>query len=321
MADYKVNELCIVGNPSCNWGFNSARMCFIARPSDIEFQLEEDIISTILKERNYETYVALQNIDPGNFAFCTKICSKIISSHFCIVILNQSKHDKNNSIKIPNPNVHFEYGLMLAFHKHVIPIQKENESLPFNIYPIDTLKYRPDNFKQKVENAIDDAILRFKTNLPPGKSIGIASDIIKYFSFKGMRYSDTFLEPMRTIYSFGSMYGFDLFDGATGIVFFGFFSEEEAKEIVIRTKFLINNIDTAYQKIQSHYSSKSDIDRIRRTLDEISIELLVSETSPKENMFNLVEEYQTSIRKIPVQFHKPSDIDTLIKKEYDKIIL
>lgn len=37
-------------------------------PATPEFQLEEDILTQILADRNYETYVALQHIDPGNLA-------------------------------------------------------------------------------------------------------------------------------------------------------------------------------------------------------------------------------------------------------------
>ena len=114
MPEYKVNEECIIGLPACGYGFNSSRMCFIARPADKEFQLEEDILTQVLSDRNYETYVALQRIDPGNLAFCTKICSKIIISHFCIVLLNESQHTGHPNIKIPNPNVQFEYGMMRA---------------------------------------------------------------------------------------------------------------------------------------------------------------------------------------------------------------
>lgn len=191
MAEYKINEKCIVGLPSCGYGFGSSRLCFIARPADGEFQLEEDVLTQLLAERTYETYVALQRIDPGNFAFCTKICSKIITSQFCIVILNNSRHGEYANVKIPNPNVHLEYGMMLSFHKHVIPMQRETEILAFNIYPIDTIKYSPENFKNKAAAAIDDAILRFSTKEPPGRPIGAASDVLKYFGFKGMRYSDT----------------------------------------------------------------------------------------------------------------------------------
>ena len=240
MAEYKVNERCIIGMPSCGYGFGSARMCFIARPADGEFQFEEDLLRQMLTDRNYETYVALQQIDPGNFAFCTKICSKIISCHFCIVLLNRSTHAQNEAVKIPNPNVHLEYGMMLSFHKHIIPMQKESETLPFNIYPLDTLKYRPDNFKKKTESAIDDAIMRFKMQEPPGRPIGPASDVFKYMSFRGLRYTDVQQPDSRAIFQLGSMHGFNLFDGIDEIVFFGYFLEEEVREIVVRVKFLLN---------------------------------------------------------------------------------
>ncbi|MCD4768881.1 MAG: hypothetical protein K8R35_01775, partial [Bacteroidales bacterium] len=78
------------------------------------------------------------DIEPAKLAFCTKICSKIISSQFCIVIIND---DLKDDTKIPNANVHMEYGLMLGFHKYVIPFQREEEDLAFNVSGLDTVKY------------------------------------------------------------------------------------------------------------------------------------------------------------------------------------
>ena len=85
-------------------------MAFIATPSDEEFSLELEILQTLLSDKDYEAYIALQQVDPAKLAFCTKICSKIITSQFCIVPLNSSTHREHPDIKIPNPNVHMEYG-------------------------------------------------------------------------------------------------------------------------------------------------------------------------------------------------------------------
>ena len=116
-------------------------MAFIAAPADEEFSLELEVIQQVLKEREYEAYIALKRLAAGKFAFCTKICSKIITSQFCIVLLNSSKHTKHAKVKIPNPNVHMEYGLMLGFKKHIIPFQRQGEDLAFNIRPLDTILY------------------------------------------------------------------------------------------------------------------------------------------------------------------------------------
>jgi len=76
MADAKINDSCIIGIPTCGYAFNSSRMAFIAAPSDDDFRLELDILVELLKQKEYEAYIAVQNLDPGKFAFCTKICSK-----------------------------------------------------------------------------------------------------------------------------------------------------------------------------------------------------------------------------------------------------
>jgi hypothetical protein len=76
------------------------------------------------------------------------------------VLLNASQHREKNSVRIPNPNVHLEYGMMLAFHKYVIPFQREGDSLAFNIHPLDTVKYTPGNLRALADRAINDAILR-----------------------------------------------------------------------------------------------------------------------------------------------------------------
>jgi hypothetical protein len=131
MAEAKINEQCIIGIPACGYAFNSTRMTFIAAPADEEFQLELDILGQILSDKEYEAYVALQNLDPARLSFCSKICSKIIQSQFCIILLNYSLHYSNPSIRIPNPNVHLEYGLMLAFHKYIIPMQKRRRHTCF----------------------------------------------------------------------------------------------------------------------------------------------------------------------------------------------
>jgi hypothetical protein len=294
-------------------------MCFFARPADAEFQLFEDVLQQLLKERNYETYVAMQNIDPGNFAFCTKICSKIITSHFCVILLNNSRHAENQEIKIPNPNVHLEYGMMLSFHKHIIPMQHESESLAFNIYPIDTVKYRNDNFKDKAESAIDDVILRVKTGEPPGRPIGPASDVLKYMSFRGLRFSDIESDDMtRTVFNLGAIHGFNLFDGPEEIVFFGYFHQEEPREIAVRVKFLLNNIILGYKRSQEQ-KDESFQELGRKFLGMVRIEVLIPEEANGDKMATKIDKFQPEIRKIPVAIRKPTDIEQEVRSQYEQI--
>ncbi len=317
MSDIKSNEQCIIGMPSCGYGFDSARMCFIARPADPEFQLEEDILTQILSERNYDTYVALQQIDPGNLAFCTKICSKIITSRFCIVLLNPSKHAQHPDIKISNPNVHLEYGMMLSFHKHVIPMQRSAEDLPFNIYPIDTVKYEPDTFKTKAEEAIVDAILRFETKEPPGRPIGSADDALKYFAFSGLRYTPITSDDARVVYSLGQAQGFNLFDGKDELVFFGYFHELEPTEIGVRIRILLQNIEIGRARIASAEASPQK-DAASKLFTKIRVEVLVPEDCDRDGLEAALSEFQPSVP-VPTKFLTAAEIKQIVQAEYERM--
>jgi hypothetical protein len=178
-----INEKCIIGLPTCGYAFSSSRMAFIATPADEEFSLEIDVLNSLLEDKGYEAYVALRNIDPGKFAFCTKICSKIITSQFCIVLLNSSAHRDHPQVKIPNPNVHMEYGLMLAFRKHVLPFERRGDSLAFNIQPLDTLLYTKGEFRKIADQAIDSAILAVGTTARPTRALASTDPNIKISSF------------------------------------------------------------------------------------------------------------------------------------------
>ena len=119
---------------------------------------------------------------PGQSAFCQKICSKIITSQFCIVLLNED--DKNGQL-IPNANVNMEYGLMLGFNKFLIPFQRESHSLPFNVAGLDTVKYNNNDFAVKATNAIDIAI--YKTRQDHASST-TPNQLIELFFYPRRRY-------------------------------------------------------------------------------------------------------------------------------------
>ena len=208
--------------------------------------------------------------------------------------------------------------MMLSFHKHVIPIQKESEKLPFNIYPIDTIKYTPGNFKEKTQEAIDDAILRFTTKEPPGRPIGSSSDILNYFAFKGLRYSDISDKDTIALFRLGDLHGFNLFDGENKIVYFGYFHKDEPREIIVRVRFLINNLNIAFSRIlESDHSEGKEL--AERVMGQITIEVLVPESTNINVMESTIKDYQQSIRNVPVLLHKLPDISEFVKTEFEKI--
>jgi predicted nucleotide-binding protein len=149
------NEICIIGLPRCDFVFSSNRTCFIAYGFE-ESALAMTVLRNLLKERGIETIEAGGALAPAQNAFCSKICSKIITSQFCIVLLN-NKEDAGQ--EIPNANVNMEYGLMLGFNKYVIPFQRNSQTLPFNVAGLDTIKYDDRDFERKAATAIDQAII------------------------------------------------------------------------------------------------------------------------------------------------------------------
>ena len=147
--------------------FSSTRTCFIAYGLK-NSPLEVSVLRQLLEDRGIQAIEAGGFLAPGQNAFCAKICSKIITAHFCIVLIN---HDEADGREIPNANVNMEYGLMLGFNKYVLPFQRDSQKLPFNVAGLDTTKYNNSDFEHKASQAIDQAIRATQQDAPPGISL------------------------------------------------------------------------------------------------------------------------------------------------------
>jgi len=320
MAEAKINEGCIIGLPTCGYAFSSSRMCFIAAPSDDEFCLEIDILQNLLAAKDYEAYVAVQKVDPAKLAFCTKICSKIITSQFCIVILNSSQHRDHRDVRIPNPNVHLEYGLMMAFKKHIIPFQREGDGLAFNIRPLDTIMYTNSTFKAKADTAIDSAILASGTTSRPSRSISSES-LLRYIAIRGLRVSPLGTNDADALYRVGSPMGFLLLDGVE-IVWFGPFDHEPAKEVAFRLKLLLQNVHNmkgVFEKETVRTLSAEQVEFYRRLWARLKIEVFVSSEVDKKKVEDRVSELTRDLETPPWVLLNEADIQRRIAKEYENI--
>ena len=109
------------------------------------------ILKKLLESKGIQPIEAGGELAPGQNAYC----SKIITSQFCIVLSN---NDEQDGLKIPNANVNMEYGLMLGFNKYIIPFQRKEQKLPFNLASLDTVKYTNQDFERLASDAIDQAI-------------------------------------------------------------------------------------------------------------------------------------------------------------------
>lgn len=296
-------------------------MAFIAAPSDDDFRLELEILVELLRQKEYEAYIAVLNLDPGKFAFCTKICSKIIQSQFCISLLNPSPHRTNPDIKIPNPNVHLEYGLMLAFKKHVLPFQKEGETLAFNISPLDTIMYTGANFKDKADRAIDGAILAVGTTNRSTQSLASYEELVRYIQVHNLRLSDVNQPDAAGLYRFGSAMGFFLLDGQD-IVYLGVFDKESPKEVVFRIKLLIQNLHNArtlFEEMKVPPASPEQKAHALEVMKRIKIEVVVSDDLDKERVTTRIKELTAGMSTTPWSLLTMDEIKAAVQREYDQI--
>jgi hypothetical protein len=207
-GSFPINERCFIRKEhECGKMFSASKSCFIACPTNDDLEPILGLMSEKLSKVGIEPYVAVKERSYGQDIFCTKICGKILESRFCIVILDDSIKNGSN---IPNPNVYYEYGLMTALGKHIIPLQKEDLELAFNIQSYDTIKYNNKNITAELDSAIRDAIKQTEAKEPekiegpmdeklilrrmelagffePGGNGWIMSNVINDTGFKGFR--------------------------------------------------------------------------------------------------------------------------------------
>jgi hypothetical protein len=143
----------------------------------------------------------------------------------------------------------------------------------------------------------------------------LASIVLKYFAFKRMRYSDVSNPDTRAVFTMGAYQGFNLFDGVPGITFFGHFPELDAAEVVARVRFLFNNIDLAHKRVAEQPDSPQH-DAAVRILDQLSIEVLVGEEAPVDQIRQKIETYRPPDVRVRVEVHTASEVRRVVEREY-----
>lgn len=315
------NEKCFIGMPSCGYGYESAKLCFVACPSNDKYALKIDVIKDIIESKRYECHIALKRIDPGNFAFCTKICSKIIQSQFCIVLLDPSP-DNTNINEFPNPNVHFEYGMMTCQNKYIIPLQDEKYNLAFNIFPLDTIKYNDSNFKIKITEAVNNAIARASEKKVTGP-IPQGKEILTYYTMKGFRFSEISIDFFRYLYSHGSNLGFFLFDSnkESKYKFFGPFDYEDPKKAIINTQLLIDSLVSRYKELVSiiKNDNKLELSQYEYLKRDISIDIIIPPFYEKEEIKSKIDSIVDKEYIYQINVYYRSDINDYVNNKYKEI--
>lgn len=274
------NEICIIGLPRCDFVFSSTRTCFIAYGFN-ESSLETSVLGKLLEERSIQPVEAGGSLAPGQSAFCAKICSKIITSQFCIVLINNDNVDGKET---PNANVNMEYGLMLGFNKYVIPFQRESQRLPFNVAGLDTVKYTNRDFERLAATAIDLAIDSTRQDGPPPVP---PDQVIQVFLLtKKTVFTRLNTESERDIYQMGEPLEFNLLNDFSGqhYIFFGNFTALRPELVVWRLQMLREILDAKQAGAKSRFERGLVTEEMMRWGDEFMkyLQIWVLLTSEEE---------------------------------------
>ena len=323
------NRRCFFGFPSCNFVFESLRLCFIACPSDVEYELELDIIRAELEKRRYEPYIAVKRFEGGKNVFCSKICSKIITAKFCIVLLNDSEHPMEKDVYMPNPNVHYEYGIMAALHKEVIPMQREGTRLAFNISPLDTIIYNKSDFKRRLIEAIDEAIDLVEESDNTGPIEGQDRDVLSYMSLRGFVLADEENEFNSGVAIWGADVGFMLFTGKR-LCFLGNFRNEPHEVVAFNLQLLHQNltaaIERAFELTGPHTFDRDGLlvarqeqSRLRMLFGEVDIVLVVSDHIRKEALLEMNSRRKSEFVKINLTVITFQEVQSVVHESIDSL--
>jgi hypothetical protein len=240
------------------------------------------ILRRVLEEKGIQPVEASGALAPAQNAFCAKICSKIITSQFCAVLLN---NEESGGREIPNANVNMEYGLMLGFNKYVIPFQRASQKLPFNVAGLDTIKYTNTDFERLSGDAVDCAIRETQQDAPPPFS---PDQILGVF----LLIKKALITPInndgdRNIYQIGSPLGFNLLNDFSGMnyMYFGNFTALRPEVIVWRTKLLNEILDgrraTLGNRVQAGIATEAQAKLFDELLCRLQIWLIVTSDEEK----------------------------------------
>lgn len=304
------NEICVIGQPACDFVFSASRTCFIAYGYK-KSTLEMTILSNLLEKRGIQPIEAGGSFAPGQSAFCAKICSKIIMSQFCIVLLNNDEQDGN---EIPNANVSMEYGLMLGFNKYVIPFQLGSQHLPFNVAGLDTIKYTDQDLEQQAITAIEQAIDATKQEETPTGTVD--QPLQMYLLSRNMVISYVDSEGEKNIFKLGEPLGFNLTNDFAGTryVFLGRFANLRPETILWRLRkmneMLNGRLSSIDERIKVGAGTLEQAVAARELFKNLQLLVIVTSNQDKTT---LMEELDRHTIDYPVEVISVGDIESRLE--------
>ncbi len=181
---------------------------------------------------------------------------------------------------------------MLGFNKYVIPFQREEQKLPFNIAGLDTVKYNNQNFFEKAGDAIDQAIKESsQEDIPPDSS----DQTLQLFFME----RDLLLSPLdndgdKGLYNLGMPLGFDLLVSFSGneYVYFGKFASLRAESIIWRIRkldaLMSGRRSSIPLRLQQGVVTPEQMPAIEHIFKTLRVLIIVSSDVDKQNILSAI---------------------------------
>lgn len=240
------------------------------------------ILRSLLDKKGIHAVEAGGELAPAQNAFCAKICSKIITSQFCIVLLN---NESDGTREWPNANVHMEYGLMLGFNKYVIPFQPASQKLAFNVAGLDTVKYTNQDFERRAAAAIDAAI---QATQQSALASGEVDQLIGAFLLaRGALVSPLGSDGERNLFEMGRPLGFMFLTDFSGskLIYFGNFTMLRPEIVVWRLRklgeILLSRRGAIPSKVALGLATPQQGQALEKLLDGAEVWVLVTSDAEK----------------------------------------
>lgn len=255
-----------------------------------------NLLRHLLQQRGIEVFEASGDLAPGQNAFCAKICSKVITSQFSIILLN---NDEDNGNEIPNANVNMEYGLMLGFNKYVIPFQKESQKLPFNVAGLDTVKYNSKNFEEKASTALDQAVKETQQDSSP--PVDLDQQINIFITAKKSLILSVRSDGDKNIFELGSAFGFNLLTDFSGFsyIYFGNFTAFRTEIVLWRLQLLAEVIQERFgnapERVRLGLVHESMLPALREFQEKLKIWVIVTSDTDRDIVASATSDLGVSI--------------------------
>jgi hypothetical protein len=254
--------------PYCGKFFGSEESVFIAIPDSEKYGMEINTLKKLLSERGLKSYIMPVAGKEDKLTFCKQVCSKIISSRFCLVFT-----EKNLA---RSTDVHLSYGIMLAFDKIVIPLEKTAPNSG-GFTPLPVIVYYPDNFQTIARTIAKEAVTKASTRGLLGILHG-DEELQQYFVKHGLRALGLEDPVTRAFYRVAYPLDFIILEG-DAFVFFGSFESHTHEEVSARLRLLIQGLTELKNRFETLFKNTFSLEMMElayRIFSKMSIETLVS---------------------------------------------